>query len=68
MSEIERQAAQEEALNTVASRPPTVGESRVQSAMHRYLGSSMWEVLRHQTGTTPPKDTDGEHPRPDTKT
>ncbi|MFC8504658.1 hypothetical protein ACFUC1_20075 [Pedococcus sp. NPDC057267] len=41
MSDIERARARKEAADDVASRPPTEGESRLQAALRRYLGTSL---------------------------
>jgi hypothetical protein len=64
MSEIEKQRAQKEALDAVASRPPTAGEPRTQAAMRRYLGSSVWRALRHGASAGQPEDTGSEHHQP----
>ena len=46
MSDIERARARKEAADAVTSRPPTEGESRLQAALRRYLGTSLSSALR----------------------
>lgn len=41
MSDIERERARKEAADAITSQPPAEGESRVQAAMRRYLGTSL---------------------------
>lgn len=46
MSDIERTRARKEAADAVTSQPPTEGESRLQAALRRYLGTSLSSALR----------------------
>ena len=53
MSDIERARARKEAADAVTSRPPTEGESRLQAALRRYLGTSLSSALRSRDRGTP---------------
>lgn len=68
MSDIDRERARKEAADAITSRPPSEGESRVQAAMRRYLGASLFTHTRDRSktqdsaqspspkGPTPPDD------------
>ena len=51
MSDIERERARKEATDAITSRPLSEGESRVQSAMRRYLGASLFTHTRDRSKT-----------------
>lgn len=53
MSDIERARARKEAADAVTSQPPTEGESRLQAALRRYLGTSLSSALRSRDRGTP---------------
>lgn len=46
MSEMDKARARKEAVDAVGGRPPSSSESRVDAALRRYLGSSMFTMLR----------------------
>jgi hypothetical protein len=51
MSDIERERVRKEAADAITSRPPSEGESRVQAAMRRYLGASLFTNTRNRSKT-----------------
>ena len=53
MSDIERARARKEAADAVTSQPPTEGESRLQAALRRYLGTSLSSTLRSRDRRSP---------------
>lgn len=55
MSDIDRERARKEAADALTSRPPGEGESRVQAALRRYLGTSLTS-LRSRDRSKPPED------------
>ena len=46
MSDIERQRIRKESVDAVASRPPRPSDRTSDSALRRYLGLSMFQMLR----------------------
>ena len=54
MSDVNSERIRHEARESVGNRPPREGETRVESAMRRYLGAEMFDEL-HRTETTPAK-------------
>jgi hypothetical protein len=46
MSDIERERIRKESVDAVASRPPRPSEEATGSALRRYLGLSMFQMLR----------------------
>lgn len=46
MSDIERERIRKEAGDAVTSRPPRPSDQTTDSALRRYLGLSMFEMLR----------------------
>lgn len=54
MSDVNSERAGHEARESVGNRPPREGETRVESAMRRYLGAEMFDEL-HRAETTPAK-------------
>ena len=53
MSDIERARARKEAADAVTSQRPTEGESRLQAALRRYMGTSLSSALRSRDRGSP---------------
>ncbi|WP_406830673.1 hypothetical protein ABEG17_17000 [Pedococcus sp. KACC 23699] len=61
MSDIERERMRKEAADDVTSRPPGEGDSRLQAALRRYLGTSLFTMRQRNGSQSPPAPTP---PRP----
>ena len=57
MSDVNSERAGHEARESVGNRPPREGETRVESAMRRYLGAEMFDELHR-----PEKKASGQEP------
>jgi hypothetical protein len=60
MSDIDRERQRKEAADSITSRPPGASSGRIEAAMRRYLGASMFEALKRRKDETGPSD---EHPK-----
>ena len=54
MSDIDSERIRREAADAVGSSPPEASQKRVEAAMRRYLGTSMFEMLKGSTSETDP--------------
>ena len=58
MSDIDNERIRSEAAEAVGSRPPEASQQRVEAAMRRYLGTSMFEMLKGSTSEANSADED----------